>query len=103
MIQDMAEDVIGVQVQLAWPDGLADQASVANQFFLLSDGDDESSGSYLLFGHVGPPAWATPEVVQQKLEQTGGVLPVQPRGAFFMSRHRLRELHKLIHDHLGED
>lgn len=95
-----------VQVQIAWPDGLADQAQLCNQFMFAFDGSESNgqsaAGMYFLVGHVAPPLWATsPEAVAEHIENFGSTVPVQPRGSFFMSRGKAIELWEQLGKHLG--
>jgi hypothetical protein len=95
-----------LQVQIAWPEGLADQAQVANQFMLAFDGSSaggqQAAGVYLLVGHVGAPVWATSqEAAEQHIANFGSSIPVQPRGAFFMSHGKAYELWQALGKHLG--
>lgn len=95
-----------VQVQIAWPDGLADQAQLCNQFMFAFDGAESNgqgaAGIYLLVGHVAPPIWATSEeAVAEHVAKFGHTVPVQPRGSFFMSRGKAIELWETLGKHLG--
>ncbi|WKN53749.1 hypothetical protein HJ581_0008055 [Rhodococcus opacus] len=94
------------QFQIAWPDGIADQAQVANQFMIANDGSEpngpDNAGIYLLVGHVGAPLWATsPEAAQERVANFGTSIPVQPKGAFFMTRGKAHELWETLGKHLG--
>ncbi|MCK8673417.1 hypothetical protein M1M07_20180 [Rhodococcus sp. HM1] len=94
-----------IQVQTAWPDGVTDQAQLANQFFIITDGADpsgpENAGLYLLVGHVGAPIWAGNEQALQQIARTGGTIPVQPRGSYYVSRAKAVELWQVLGAHLG--
>lgn len=93
---------VEIQMQAAWPDGLTEQAQVVNQFAMLNDNTPEAPGVYLLLGHLGAPIWLTPEIARQRAAESNYVLPIAPRGSYFMTRQRAEELWTTLGKHLGK-
>jgi hypothetical protein len=89
------------QIPLAWPIDLASQAQPVNQALFAWDQDNREV-VYMMFGHVGPPIWLTPDAAKQHATQFGETLAVQPRGSFIMSRYRAEEVWNALGRHLGK-
>lgn len=87
-------------VQLEWPADSTREAAVVTHAAVLWDGEDSLQGVYLLLGHLAPPVWTTPEEAERNLTASGGRLPVDLRGAFFMTRTRAKELWMALGQHL---
>ncbi|WP_395705256.1 hypothetical protein [Rhodococcus ruber] len=94
---------VEIQMQAVWPEGVSEQAQVVNQFALLNDNTPGEPGVYLLVGHLGAPIWLTPEIARQRAAEANYVLPIAPRGAYFMTRQRAEELWSILGKHLGKD
>ncbi|OZE80777.1 hypothetical protein CH304_16225 [Rhodococcus sp. 15-649-1-2] len=102
MTQPGQEAVGEFQVQTVWPADLAAQAQVVNQCLFAWD-EANRDVVYMLFGHVAPPLFLTPETAHQYLEQNGAQIPIQPRGSFIVSRSRAEEIWEALGRHLGKN
>lgn len=102
----MSEQAAGadseITLQTVWPEGLTDQAQVVNQFAINWDGiRSDRSGMYLLIGHVGAPTWASEQIARERAQLLSNALPIQPRGAFYLTHERALELWKMLGIQLG--
>ncbi|WP_421840545.1 hypothetical protein [Mycobacterium sp.] len=89
-----------VNIELVWPPQATQDAQVVTHAAILLDAEPSRQGMYLLLGHLGPPAWASPGEARRQLEDCGGKLPVALRGSFFLTRARAEELWKVLGAHL---
>jgi hypothetical protein len=90
-----------IQVQAVWPEGIASAAQVVNQF-AISDDATSPGAVYLMLGHLGAPVFVSPEQAEQRLKQQGNAIPINPRGAFYMTMGNIERLRDLLTDHLAK-
>jgi hypothetical protein len=87
-------------VKVVWPADATRDAAVVTHAAILWDGEDSLQGVYLLLGHLAPPMWESPEDAERQLAESDSRVPIDMRGAFFMTRARAKELWIALGQHL---
>ncbi|ORW51340.1 hypothetical protein AWB90_05300 [Mycobacterium paraense] len=87
-----------VTFQLRWPLSAARDPKVATKFGIVMD---DVGGVFLLMGNVAPPPWFTQADRSRGLPQ--GEIEVDVAGAFYLTPAALRELHRVIQNHLDAE
>jgi hypothetical protein len=96
------QQVQSLKIQSIWPEGLAENPQVVNQFVIAND-PAGPEGVYLVFGHLASPVWLSEEHAEQRLKQLGGALTINGRGAFYMTRANAERLRQILDTHLKKD
>lgn len=93
-----------ISVNVSWPFEQTSFPQFVNQFAVL-DGPGLADGThdgtaYLLVGNFVPPLVQGEGDLKHVIDSTGGTLPINIVGTFAVPVARLRELHKVIGNHL---
>lgn len=87
-------------LDLRWPNDTGARAQVVNKvLFAWSEGHDLV---YMYLGHVAPPPWLSQEEADDRSEEIGKKLPVEPQGSFALTLPRAEELWEALGKHLGK-
>lgn len=93
-----------LQARTRWPRPMPEHTEVVNQIALSEappNGDGtRDGGMYLILGHVLPPMFTGQDDVDEFVA-SGGVLDIQPKGAFYLSTPRALELYRMLGAQLG--
>lgn len=100
----MTTEAENFQIQVRWPRDVVADAQFANQVAVgpaagTPTGEPEG-GVYVIFGHVAPPLIGDPAEMERFMSE-GGILPISPRGTFYLPKVRATELFMMLGQQLG--
>jgi hypothetical protein len=88
-------------MDLVWATDAGAQAQVVNKALFAWD-ENQRDVVYMYLGHVAPPPWFSQKQAEEHAEAMHNKFPVQPQGAFLLSRRRAEELWEALGKHLGK-